>query len=193
MFTGIIQFTGSIKSTVDRPLSTLVIKCQVNGRSLKIGESVAVNGCCLTVVAKKGKALTFDLSAETLKKTNLGSLKKNDVVNLERALRVGDRLSGHFVLGHVDGVGRIVAINKKRGSVEMAFTYPKTMRSWLIDKGSVAVDGISLTCMLRGASRFKVVVIPHTWRVTNLAQKKVGDLVNLEGDVLGKYAVKNKK
>lgn len=155
------------------------------------GESIAVNGCCLTVVSCKNRLLEFDLSEETLRRTALsrfGQSQEPVLVNLERSLKPSDRLGGHFVLGHVDGVGRIGAIRSLAGSVVYTIGYPKRFARWLIEKGSIAVDGISLTvCGLKNSS-FQVHIIPETLKKTHLSTLKKGDPVNLEFDVLGKYA-----
>lgn len=158
---------------------------------IKIGESIAVNGCCLTVTALERGILEFDISDETLRKTALKHLQKGDVVNLERALKTKDRFGGHFVLGHVDGVGKIQKIRKIENSYRYTIVYPKKFSKLLIEKGSVSVDGISLTVCDLTRTSFRVFIVPHTWKRTNLKTRKRGGVVNLEFDVLGKYALKS--
>ena len=203
MFTGIIQGTGKIvsfhggkkggKLTINcsnSPHPPLKLRGGKRGSYVtlyKIGESVAVDGCCLTVVGHRHQSLVFDVSDETLRKTKVKSYCHGTVVNLERAMKASDRFGGHFVLGHVDGVGRIEQIRKNPGSIVIMISHPKKLAPYLIDKGSVAVDGCSLTVVIEGRNRFKTYIIPHTTKVTNLACKKAGDLVNLEMDMLGKY------
>jgi riboflavin synthase len=188
MFTGIIHNTGIVENwRFNRHGGKLTIASGGKFKKIKLGESIAINGCCLTVVAAKKKALVFDVSDETLRKTVLGKYQKGKTVNLERALRPFDRLGGHFVLGHVDGVGKIESIQKKPRSIIYRVSYPKKFARLLIEKGSVAVDGISLTVCDLKKENFGLYVIPHTMKVTHLGGLKVGDLVNLEFDVLGKY------
>lgn len=189
MFTGIIQGVGKVVALTGnkRKGGRLTVSCNIPLRGIKLGDSVAIDGCCLTVVAHQGKRLSFDLADETFRKTGFSSCRVGTIVNLERAMKVSDRFAGHFVLGHVDGVGKIQKIKRNPGSVEIEVSYPRRMAHLLIDKGSVAMDGISLTIVLKGRNRFVVYIIPHTEKLTNLPYKKVGDLVNLEFDVLGKY------
>lgn len=188
MFTGIIHNTGIVQNCCfNRHGGKLTITTGSKLKKIKLGESIAINGCCLTVVAAQKKSLVFDVSDETLRKTVLGKYQKGKTVNLERALRPSDRLGGHFVLGHVDGVGKIAAIRKKPRSVIYQVSYPKKFAPLLIEKGSVAVDGISLTVCDLKKDCFGLYVIPHTLKETHLGGLKVGDAVNLEFDVLGKY------
>jgi len=191
MFTGIIQNTGQIQSLKKaRGGNHIKILCKLPMRALreiKIGDSVAIDGCCLTVVQKKGKSLSFDVSMETFRKTKISQYMRGERVNLELPLKLSDRVGGHFVLGHVDGVGRIETIKKQRDEVTMTLSTPKSLAPYLIEKGSLTIDGVSLTISLAGRNRLKVYIIPHTWKVTSLSSKKDGDPVNLEGDVLGKY------
>lgn len=190
MFTGIIQ--GVAKVIAVKSVSKgarLTVAFQKALPRVVLGESIAFNGCCLTVVAKTKNQLSFDLSDETLRKTSLGSLTKGSFVNFERALKVGDALGGHFVLGHVDGLGKLVRIKNTGGSVEFDFVLPKQLFKFIIDKGSLAIDGISLTVSRLPKNTVRIYVIPHTLEVTNLATKKVGDSVNIEVDMLGKYVL----
>jgi len=153
----------------------------------KIGDSVAINGCCLTVVAVDGATWSFEAGAETLSKTNLGGLKPGDAVNLERPLGVGGELGGHFVQGHVDGVGRVNAILYDGDWVEMWFRIPAELSRFIVPKGSIAIDGVSLTVVDVEADRFSVALIPHTLQVTTLGNRQPGDAVNIETDILAKY------
>lgn len=188
MFTGIIHNTGIVESwRFGRQGGKLTIAARQKFKKVSLGESIAINGCCLTVVKTKKNTLVFDVSDETLRKTGLGFYTKGKNVNLERALRPLDRLGGHFVLGHVDGVGKISSIQKKPRSVFYRILYPKKFSHLLIEKGSIAIDGISLTVCDLQKSSFGLCVIPHTLKATHLKDLKVGDLVNLEFDVLGKY------
>jgi riboflavin synthase len=156
---------------------------------VKLGDSIAVNGCCLTVIAidDKCKSLTFDAVPETLARTNLGSLKSGDAVNLERPLQVGARLGGHFVQGHIDGVGTVLSVVPDENAVIIEIGIPDALSRYIVAKGSVTVDGVSLTVAEVRTSSFTVWTIPHTREVTTLGIRKAGDLVNIECDILGKY------
>ena len=182
MFTGIVEAVGTLTSTV---IGRLSVATQVIEEPWQIGESVAINGCCLTVVGINSDRLDFDLSEETLKRTTLGVLTLGSKVNIERAVRMGDRLGGHLVQGHVDAVGTITQINQLQGSTWFHFETQDSR--FVIDKGSVAVDGISLTAVSPTATSFSVAVIPHTLAQTNLQFSRTGDSVNIEFDMLGKY------
>lgn len=191
MFTGIIEELGRIEGTSRQAISAqLHITADKVVQTLRMGDSVAVNGVCLTVTGLRDKGFTTDVMAETLGRTNLGELKTGDRVNLERALRFGDRLGGHFVTGHIDGTGRI--LRKIREGIASVFTIqvPPEVSRYLIRKGSVAVDGISLTVVEAGGEEFTVSIIPHTAAVTTLGFKQPGDTVNLEADMIGKYIEK---
>jgi len=153
----------------------------------QLGESVAINGCCLTAVAVDANRWSFQAGRETLSKTNLGRLRTNDVVNLERALPVDGRLGGHFVQGHVDGVGHVDRIERTGEWVTMWFRLPQALVRQLVPKGSVAVDGVSLTVVEIANNCFSVALIPHTLEMTTLGVRKAGDEVNIETDILGKY------
>jgi riboflavin synthase len=154
-----------------------------------VGESIAVSGVCLTVVppAAAGQPLFFDVSPESLARSSLGGLTAGAGVNLERALRASDRLGGHVVAGHVDGTAEVLAIEKSGDSWTFRFSLPASLARYAVEKGSIAVDGISLTVAALGAGSFDVAVIPHTFTATTLGERKAGDRVNLEVDVLGKY------
>ncbi len=192
MFTGIITNTATVVSSpLQKAGGRLVVKSKKKFARVKSGESIAVNGCCLTVVKFKVNLLEFDVSDETMRKTALGNFKKGDVVNLERAMAANGSFGGHFVLGHVDGVGRVTAISQEEGSVKFTISYPKENAALLIEKGSVTIDGISLTvCDLTNA-QFSVYIIPHTIKETHLKNIGVGSEVNLEYDVIGKYVARD--
>jgi riboflavin synthase len=185
LFTGIIQTIGRIeRRTPSGAGARLSIGTPRALPGLAVGESIGVNGACLTVVSRSGRRFTADVSPETLKRTTLGRLSPGTRVNLERALRMGDRLGGHIVQGHVDGVGRLEAITPDGDWVVYRFSTPRTLSPYLVEKGSIAVDGVSLTVFgCRGPS-FTVALIPHTIAATTLGERKPGEHVNLEADVL---------
>lgn len=158
--------------------------------SKRLGDSIAINGCCLTVVAADGVLWSFQAGHETLAKTNLGRLRAGDSVNLERAMPADGRFGGHIVQGHVDGVGRVSAIDSRTDFADYTFEVPAALAAQMVEKGSVAVDGISLTLVRVTATSFQIMLIPHTLAVTTLGQRKVGDEVNIETDVLAKYVAK---
>ena len=182
---------GAVKAVTDTPAGrTLVVAEPDLAPHLEVGESVAVNGACLTVVNVSGGAFAFEAGFETLAKTNLGELRPGDRVNLERALRVGDRLGGHFVTGHVDCTGRVVERVANGEWETVWFGFPPEFGELMVDKGSVAVDGVSLTLVEVTAGGFSVALIPHTLDHTTLGFKRPGDAVNLETDILAKYVWK---
>jgi riboflavin synthase len=192
MFTGIVEETGHVVAI--RPGAAaieLLVLARVCGRGLKAGDSVAVNGCCLTVekitTRGKDKILRFALLQESWRRTNLQFVKPGASVNLERALRVGDRMGGHFVTGHIDGIGRIKRWERAGQDYIMEVTAPAAIMRYLIFKGSIAVDGISLTVAAVRRKSFDVWIIPHTREVTVLNERIVGSAVNLETDLLGKF------
>lgn len=190
MFTGIIESLGTVRSVTAMAEGAEFTIAAPWAGELAIGESVAVNGVCLTVVQREAEAMRFQAGFETLQRTNLGQLRTGDRVNLERALRFGDRLGGHMVTGHVDAVGRILQ-RMNRGEFEtIAFTCPAEWTQLMVPKGSIAVDGISLTLVEVLAGGFTVMLIPHTLAVTTLGFKAIGDTVNLETDMLAKYVQK---
>lgn len=189
MFTGIVQSTGKVSGRTDRQL-------MVSAPGLRtwepwvIGESVAINGCCLTVIEEHRQVLTFDISDETWRRTNLGELEIGQRVNLERAMRPSARLGGHIVQGHVDAVGTVAAIDETEGGTVFRFRVGESLGRYFIDKGSVAVDGISLTVVEPKDDEFSVWIIPHTKSATNLGDRAVGQSVNIEFDVIAKYVEK---
>lgn len=192
MFTGIIQETGTVASVQQADAGIqLTIRCRATARGLKLGDSVAVNGCCLTVVRLSGKgaerSVRFDLLRETWERTNLQFATPGALVNLERPLAVGGRLDGHFVTGHVDGVGHITRWERSGADHVLDIAAPADVRRYVVFKGSIAVDGISLTVAGVTKRGFRLWIIPHTFAVTALRERKVGDAVNLEADLLGKY------
>lgn len=188
MFTGIIEDVGTVKSIEKRGRSgRITIETSLDLSSVKEGDSIAVEGACVTVVALGAATFTADLSEETLRVTTLGGLTSGCRVNLEPALTLGKPLGGHFVSGHIDGVGKVVSIAEKEGYIDMEVTVPMELSHQLVKKGSVAVDGISLTVADLTRNRFKVAVIPHTLKKTTLESKKTGSSVNIETDIIGKY------
>jgi riboflavin synthase len=191
MFSGIIEITGTITAIEQiNEGARLFLTSQIPLSEVNLGESICVNGTCLTVTAIGDATLSFDVSAESLRRTNLGGLKPGDLVNLERSLRVNDRLSGHVVSGHVDGVGTVKSIQPEGDSFLYTFTVPPELGRYLVEKGSVAVDGISLTVFRCRPTEFTCAVIPHTHHVTTLHARKPGDRVNIENDMQGKYVEK---
>ena len=191
MFTGLVVELGDIVSLEKRGRGArLFLNAKALSRDAKIGDSIAINGACLTVVEIRGTSLAFDISDETLKSTNLGEFKVRDRVNLEPALRLNDRLGGHFVTGHIDGVGRIRSKNLEGEVYKIVIETEPWIAEYLVAKGSVAVDGISLTVVDLMRDGFSLVIIPHTADVTAIGLKGVGDKVNIEVDILGKYVSK---
>ena len=194
MFTGIVEGVGTVnkisKITKNRSAIEMTIDLGKQVKGLKIGQSVALNGVCLTATKISKSKCIFEMIEETTKKTDLGNLKVGGVVNIERSLKAGDRLEGHFVLGHVDGVGKIKKIVKKPKEVQVYFEVPKSLAKYVVKKGSIAIDGISLTVVEIKKTLASVSLIPHTIQITNFHTKKVGDKINIETDILGKYILK---
>jgi riboflavin synthase len=184
MFTGIVEELGTVRS---RQGGRIVVGCSTVTEDSSIGASVAVNGVCLTVVANDGESLAFDLSPETLARTTLGSLVDGSPVNLERPVTLATRLGGHLVQGHVDGVGAISRVDRAGEGAEITVDAPGSVSRYLVEKGSVTVDGVSLTVAARNGRSFDVALIPHTLDVTTLGRAAPGDPVNLEADVISKY------
>ena len=195
MFTGIVEESGSVERVqhADKSIE-LTVRAKTCGRGLKIGDSLAVNGCCLTVVKisrRGGLALVrFDLLQETWTRTNLQFAGPGSLVNLERPLRTDGNLGGHFVTGHIDGLGKITRWQRMGQDHVLDIMAPRDVMRYIVFKGSVAVDGISLTVAAAQKNGFRIWIIPHTYEVTALRQRKVGDAVNLEADLLGKYVEK---
>lgn len=191
MFTGIIEEIGVLMGIRHGPDSAqLVIEAEKVLEDSRVGDSIAVNGVCLTALHFDSRRFTADVMAETLSKTNLGRLHSGDRVNLERALRLGDRLGGHLVSGHIDGVGTITRQERHDIATLISVRAPQEIMRYLIKKGSVAIDGASLTVVDLDTEHFRVSLIPHTAHATVLGLKRVGDTVNLEADVIGKYVEK---
>jgi len=194
MFTGIVEGIGKIekisKNTKNRSAIQMTVNLGKHAKGLKIGQSVALNGVCLTATKLSKSNCIFEMIGETTLKTDLGNLKPGDIVNIERSLKTGDRLEGHFVLGHVDGVGIIKKIQNKPKEVQVWFEVPKKLSKYVVKKGSIAVDGISLTVVDVKNNLASVCLIPHTIEITNFKTKNVGDKLNIETDILGKYILK---
>ncbi len=189
MFTGLVEDVGKIVSLVRSAGSgRLTVATGLPLAEIALGDSVAVNGVCLTVTRPETTGLTFDVSPESLERSNLGALKGGERVNLERALRLSDRLGGHIVTGHVDCIGRVETRREEANAIILTVTLlDPAMARYLVPKGSVAVDGISLTVNDVAATTFSVSIIPHTAAMTTLIHRKVGDRVNIETDIIGKY------
>lgn len=193
MFTGIIECLGKVQSinrsgdNIDLWVATPIT------HELKIDQSVAHNGVCLTVVAISGDAYKVTAVAETLAKTNIGHLQAGDTVNIERALKVGDRLDGHFVQGHVDTTGTCTGVEQLDGSWLYRFTFPEAFAALMIEKGSICINGVSLTAFSVGRDTFTVTIIPYTYEHTTFNELQVGHTINLEFDVLGKYFLRKQE
>lgn len=192
MFTGIIEETGAVESIHPGDKSVrLTISLRKTGVGLRVGDSLAVNGCCLTVVEisskGRGKVVQFDLLKETWDLTNLKVCRSGSAVNLERSLEAGGRLGGHFVTGHIDGMGKILTWERKGEDYQLQVAAPDSVMRYIVHKGSIAVDGISLTVASLEKSHFTIWIIPHTFSQTALKERAAGDSVNLETDILGKY------
>lgn len=188
MFTGIIEETGLIKSVAAR---TDAARIEVAARTVladaKLGDSVAVNGVCLTVTSLTADSFSADVSAETLRRTSLRQARAGTRVNLERPLTPSSRLGGHIVQGHVDAIGEFVGARSEGDGWRVRVAFPPQLAHYIVEKGSITVDGISLTVAKLGPDWFEIAVIPHTWKVTNLSTLKRGDAVNLEVDIIAKY------
>jgi riboflavin synthase len=192
MFTGLVQALGTVRAATDDGHGgrTLTVTEAALGPKLEVGESVAVDGACMTVVSRDGDSFAFQVGPESLAKTTLGKLAPGDRVNLERALRAGESIGGHFVTGHIDGVGAVLEKHPNGDWLTVWFAYPKAFGELLVGKGSVAVDGVSLTVVEVEAERFSAMLIPHTRDHTTLGQKGPGTAVNLEFDLLAKHVRK---
>ncbi len=188
MFTGIIEEVGKISEMRRGSGSTrLAVQGSLVSQGTEVGQSISVSGACLTVTAKLGMRLAFDVVSETLNRSSLRTARIGDFVNLERALPVGGRIGGHFVLGHVDGVGEIASITDKGDARVVRITAPPEIMRLVVPKGSIALDGVSLTVVDVESDLFSVWLIPHTYRTTAFRDRRDGDLVNIEVDILGKY------
>ena len=188
MFTGLVEELGVITQITDQPPGKrLTIQSGKCGSDAELGASIAINGCCLTVVEIESDHLSFEAGPETLARTNLGQLEVDSRVNLERSVKVGDRLGGHFVTGHVDAVGKLAKREDDQDWSTLWFSVPSDLTQQMVSKGSIAIDGVSLTLVDVTSDQFSVALIPHTLEVTTLGEIKVGDAVNLETDLLAKY------
>lgn len=190
MFTGLVETLGTVTALEKADNGIRLSVKPMTDYELKTGDSVSVNGVCLTVTDTGKNAPAFDVSPETLRSTNLGELRVGNKVNLERALRLSDRLGGHVVTGHVDGVGTILEKRQAGEYTFYTFEAPAAISRYIVKKGSIAIDGISLTVVDIERRGFSVAIIPHTLKATNIGGKNVGDRVNLEADILGKYVEK---
>jgi len=191
MFTGIIEDTGKVSRIEYRGQEKrLILELPPHLTEVQLGDSININGVCLTVVQKNEQGIELDVSLETLQRTALRELKEGDQVNLERALRLMDRLGGHIVTGHVDGIGEIVEKREEGDFLQLRIRIPESVSRYVVQKGSIAIDGISLTVNEYQEGEIRMTLIPYTIEKTTLKQKRVGDRVNLEGDILGKYVEK---
>lgn len=190
MFSGLIESVGRIAEVSSRPSGRALRVASGLAGELSVGDSIAVNGVCLTVVRNDGRSFDADVSPETARVTALGAAAAGTLVNLERPVRADGRLGGHFVLGHVDGVGRIEEIRAEADCQRVRVGYPPHLQALIVDRGSIALDGISLTVIGPDRGRFDVQIVPHTWRETNLHAAAAGDAVNLECDIIGKYVLR---
>ncbi len=194
MFTGLVEDVGTLAArTLSGDAGKLEVATALPLGEIRLGDSVAVNGVCLTAETAGAGRLVFHTLAETLRRTNLGGLKTGAPVNLERALRVGDRLGGHIVSGHVDTTAEILEIGRAGDDRVVTIALPDALKPLVVPKGSIAVDGISLTIAALGTDSFRIHLIPHTWNATALRAAKAGDRVNLEADVVGKYILRQRE
>ncbi len=194
MFTGIVEGMGRVRSvSKSRKGADTIMRVSLGrlGRGLKRGDSVSINGACLTVTKLSKGDAEFEMVAETIRRTNLGRVRPGDKVNIERSMKVGDRLEGHFVLGHVDGAGTIEDVQNLPSETKVWIRLGKGLAKSLVSKGSIAVDGVSLTLVDIEGDLISISLIPHTLGATTLGLRKKGDLVNIETDILGKYVASN--
>ena len=188
MFTGIIEETGTVRNiSLSGSSGHIQVGASVVLEGTNVGDSIAVNGVCLTVTSIDGKSFTADVMAETLRRSNLGQLRGGDLVNLERAMPAEGRFGGHIVSGHIDGTGTIAGMEKEGNATWVRIRTAAALLALIVEKGSIAIDGISLTVAQVGAEDFAVSIIPHTSANTTLLRKRIGDTVNLENDIVGKY------
>lgn len=188
MFTGIVEEKGRVRAlTISGSSGQIRVKASVVLNGTKLGDSIAVNGVCLTVVSLEPDGFTADVMAETVRRTGLSQVQNGSMVNLERAMAADGRFGGHIVAGHVDGTGRIRSVKREENAVWFTIQAGKEILDLVVEKGSIAIDGISLTVAGVGEDCFRVSIIPHTMKKTSLVEKSPGDLVNLETDIVGKY------
>ena len=190
MFTGIVTHIGSVRKIVEDGDTRLEITVPFDTEDLDIGASVACSGACMTVIETGPDWFAVSVSGESLAKTTLGGWSEGTAINLERALKAGDELGGHIVSGHVDGVGMLVSMCRQGDSTRMRFEAPESLRRFIASKGSITIDGVSLTVNDVGPAKFDINVIPHTQEVTTLGDRQVGDSVNLEIDMLARYVAR---
>ncbi len=191
MFTGIVEGKGKVLKVEHRgEMKRLALEVAFDLTEMQLGDSININGVCLTVVEKKGRAISVDLSPESLQKTTLARVKEADQVNLERALRLSDRLGGHIVTGHIDGIGAITERRIEGNSLHLRIRILQSLTPYVVQKGSIAIDGISLTVNDFQEGEIRLTLIPYTLEKTTLMEKKVGEEVNVEADILGKYVEK---
>ena len=195
MFSGIIENKGVVKEFAKHKDYRLVLDTDLNFKDIKKGSSVCCNGVCLTVISKKKLSkktkLSFDVSRETVSCTNFSQIKIGDTINIEKSLRVGDEISGHFVFGHIDETAELISTKKIGGSYELKFKISKKLRKFFAKKGSVAINGVSLTINNVVKDQISLNIIPFTWNNTNLRKLKVGERINLEVDMLARYVTQN--
>jgi riboflavin synthase len=184
MFTGIVEEVGTVKSA---SAGRLTVAARKVPDDTKLGDSIAVNGVCLTIVEMTSESFSVDVMQETLRRTNLGSLKAGERVNLERPLAVGGRFGGHFVQGHIDGTGRVASVTPERDAIRLRFEATPEIMRYIVEKGFIAVDGVSLTVVECSSTAFGVSLVAYTQRNSTLGGKKPGDVVNLEVDIIAKY------
>ena len=191
MFTGLVEEIGTINNiSLQGTSGTIAIKASAVTEGTKVGDSIAVNGVCLTVTSLSDDGFTADVMAETVRRSSLGSLKSGDRCNLERAMAADGRFGGHIVSGHIDGTGRVAKVVKEENAIWFTIEADKSLLDYIVEKGSVALDGISLTVAAVSNTDFKVSIIPHTQEATTLYLRKPGDIINIETDVIGKYVAK---
>jgi len=191
MFTGLIEEIGKVQSIIKGEKSArIIIKAEKVLQEVRLGDSISTNGVCLTVTEFTSNSFSVDVMAETMRRSNLNILSSGDEVNLERALKLGDRLGGHLVSGHIDGMGTITKYENEDNAVWVTIETSKGILKYIVQKGSITIDGISLTVAYVGETAFKVSIIPHTKDITTLLRKKAGEVVNLECDMVGKYIEK---
>lgn len=193
MFTGIITDIGTVRTIFNKGGTKLTLGVAFDVADVKIGASVACNGICLTVTGRDEKGLSFEASGETLARTTLGTWAEGDEINIERSLKAGDELGGHMVMGHVDAVAKVLKISEIEGGKGITLEMPGAIAHLIAEKGSIAVDGVSLTVNAIGPGRFEVAIIPHTEAVTTFRSLKSGDKVNLEADVFARYSARLKE
>lgn len=188
MFTGLVETMGVVDALLPQgPGVRLTVRSVLVASDAKLGDSIAVNGCCLTIIAIEGDHVSFEAGSETLSRTNLGRLQVGGGVNLERSLQLGDRLGGHLVTGHIDALGELVELRHEGPWAFLVFKLPSPLARQVVSKGSITVDGVSLTVVDVTAESFSVALIPHTLEITTLGRLQLGDAVNLETDLLAKY------